>query len=115
MTNVTGTATARLGALTGSAKSAEPVGDGDRAGMICEGDGPLLVVFGAGVEGPIAVAEVERSDWPRRFVRRGGIGAFCADFWRLVAKGPVAVWFEDRLEGYAIVEAYAEARRRRLH
>jgi hypothetical protein len=84
---------------------------------MAEADDPLMIVFGAGIEQRITFAEVERSDWPRLFVRRGGIAAFCADqtFWRLLADGPVAVCFEDRIEGAAILEAYVEARRRRLH
>jgi hypothetical protein len=36
-------------------------------------------------------------------------------FWQLLAEGqPVIAYFEDHLEGHAVVEAYSEARRRRL-
>jgi hypothetical protein len=40
------------------------------------------------------------------------VGAFCADqtFWQLLVEGPVAVWFDDRIEAHAIIEAYSEAR-----
>jgi hypothetical protein len=86
-------------------------------GMICEVDDPLMVVFGSDAEGPIAVAEVERSEWLRFYIRAGGVAAFCADqtFWRLLAEGPVVCVFEDHIDAHAIVDAYLEARRRRLH
>jgi hypothetical protein len=78
---------------------------------------PLIVVFGVDAEGPIAVAEVDRGDWPKVFVARGAVAEFCADntFWKLLAEGPVVCVFENHIEGHAIIEAYAEVRRRRLH
>ena len=84
--------------------------------MTCIHKPPFMVVFGSD-RYEITVAEVEREDWPRVFVRRGGVAAFCtADtFWRLLDRGPVVAVFEDRVEGCAIIEAYAQARRRRLH
>jgi hypothetical protein len=79
-------------------------------------DGPLVIVFGCD-RASITVAEAVREDWPRVYVSAGGVAALCAGrtFWDLLAEGPVIAYFENRLEGHAVVEAYAEARRRRLH
>jgi len=76
-----------------------------------------MIVFGAGIARAATVADVERCDSPRLYVRRGGVSEFCASrrFWELLAGGPVVVWFEDRVEAAALLEAYADARRRRLH
>jgi hypothetical protein len=75
-----------------------------------------MVVFGAD-RAQITVGEAEAEDWPRVYVRSGGVAALCdgTTFWKLLSKGPVIAYFENRLEGHAVVEAYAEARRRRLH
>jgi hypothetical protein len=80
-----------------------------------EAEFTIMVVFGAAHE--ITVEEVEDNDWPRLYVPRGGVAEFCAGsmFWRLLDDGPVAVWFQDRIEASAIIEAYAEAKRRRLN
>jgi hypothetical protein len=80
---------------------------------VVEAEFPTVIVFDADVAQQItATTAVE----PHVYVRRGGIAEFCADptFWRLVSCGPVVVAFEDHLEASAIVESYAEARRRRL-
>jgi hypothetical protein len=75
----------------------------------------VQIVFGA--EHEISVAEIEDNALPRLYVRRGGIAAFCADptFWRLLDAGAVCVAFEDRLDAHAVLEAFTEAKRRRLN
>jgi hypothetical protein len=82
---------------------------------VVEAEFPVMVVFGAARE--IAVDEVEDNGWPRLYVPRGGIAALAADrtFWRLLDEGPVVVAFEDRIEAHAVLEAFTEAKRRRLN
>jgi hypothetical protein len=76
---------------------------------------PLMIVFGCD-RARITVEEAEREGWPKLFVPDGGVDALCNGtlFWRLLEKGPVIAYFANRLEGHAILEAYSEARRRRL-
>jgi hypothetical protein len=76
---------------------------------------PFENVFGAD-RAQITKADLEREDWSRLLIPAGEAGAICAGttFWHLFEKGPVVAVFEDRLEGHAILEACAEARRR-LH
>ena len=84
--------------------------------MVCMADPPLVVVFGCD-RARITIEEAEREDWPRVYIRAGGVAALCDgnSFWRLLAEGPVVGIFESRLEGHAVLEAYDEARRRRPH
>jgi hypothetical protein len=83
---------------------------------VCMSGRPLMIVFGAD-RARITEAEAEREDWPRVFVRAGCVAALSADrrFWELLSEGPVVALFEDHREGHAVLEAYTEARRRRLH
>jgi hypothetical protein len=82
---------------------------------LAETEAPVMVVFDE--TGTITADEIEGNDWPHLHVKRGAIAELCASsmFWRLLAEGPVCVWFEDRLEAHAAIEAYSEARRRRAH
>jgi hypothetical protein len=75
---------------------------------------PWLVVFNTDAE----PTEAERASWPRFYVPAGGIPSLLDDarVYRILTSGePCIGLFERREEGEAVVAAFKQARRRRMH